>query len=266
MWNKIICVILLSFMKANAQNDLYNLENSLKYARYLNISKQVNLAKNEYQRAFYLSNNADSIATEMFDFYITNNDFESAINTYKSTYQNTINAPYRVTKIYFSSLLLNTNNLFNNNLSKEDNNDLIITHSLLNSNFKGAKMLIHQSENPTLLIKDYEVNIKEFEYKNKKLALAALYSTAIPGLGKIYSSYWKDGLMSLLFVSTSAYQSYRGFDKTGIKSGIGWAFGAVAFGFYTGNIYGSYKAAQKYNNKQKANSRKKIENIFKRHI
>jgi hypothetical protein len=262
-------IALISFLcfSAIAQDDVFNLENTLKYARYLNLSKQTELAKSEYSRAFFLSDGADSIATEIFEFYSKNEKHTDILSDYTKYYSHK-KSPYRVNKIYFSSFLLKNNTLPNADItfiSETDKNDLELTKTLFNSDFKKAKELMAVLPK-TNLSNDYELNFNSFSYKQKSPAVAVLLSTAIPGMGKIYSSFWKDGLMSLLFVGSSAYQSYRGFNKTGIKSGIGWAFGSIAFGFYTGNIYGSYKAAHKYNNRQKSNSKKKIENIFKRHI
>jgi len=79
---------------------------------------------------------------------------------------------------------------------------------------------------------------------------AVALSVFIPGLGKIYSRDWKDGLMTLLFVATNVWQSYRGFAKNGIGSVTGWAFGTLAAGFYTANLFGSWKAAKDYNTHQ----------------
>lgn len=84
----------------------------------------------------------------------------------------------------------------------------------------------------------------------KSPAASVALSALVPGLGKIYSRDWKDGLLSLLFVATNAWQSYRGFSKNGIKSATGWVFGSLAAGFYTANLFGSWKSARVYNSKQ----------------
>jgi hypothetical protein len=84
----------------------------------------------------------------------------------------------------------------------------------------------------------------------KSPAASVALSALVPGLGKIYSRDWKDGLLSLLFVATNAWQSYRGFSRNGIKSATGWVFGSLAFGFYSANLFGSWKSANSYNSKQ----------------
>jgi len=84
----------------------------------------------------------------------------------------------------------------------------------------------------------------------KSPAASVALSAIVPGLGKVYSHDRKDGLLSLLFVATNAWQSYRGFSKNGIKSAIGWVFGSLAVGFYSANLFGSWKSANIYNSKQ----------------
>lgn len=79
--------------------------------------------------------------------------------------------------------------------------------------------------------------------------LAGAMSTVIPGLGKVYTNRWKDGVFSFVLFAASAWQSYRGFDKYGVNSVFGWTFGAFAAGVYAGNIYGSVKSAHTYNDK-----------------
>ncbi len=85
--------------------------------------------------------------------------------------------------------------------------------------------------------------------KRKSPGLAATLSAIIPGTGRFYSRDYKDGLISMVFIAGSAYQSYRRFKKQGIESVGGWFFGAVSLGYYIGNIYGSYRSAKSFNKK-----------------
>ena len=48
-------------------------------------------------------------------------------------------------------------------------------------------------------------------------------------------------------VGGTAFQAYRGFNNEGLSSTSGWIFTALSSGFYAGNIYGSAKSAQVYN-------------------
>jgi len=96
----------------------------------------------------------------------------------------------------------------------------------------------------------------------KSPAASVALSAVVPGLGKIYSHDWKDGLLSLLFVATNAWQSYRGFSKNGTRSVTGWVFGTLAVGFYSANLFGSWKSAKVYNAKQVDLIRHETESIL----
>jgi hypothetical protein len=77
--------------------------------------------------------------------------------------------------------------------------------------------------------------------------LAAGLSTLVPGLGKVYTSEWEDGLYSFVYVALTGYLSYTGFESGGVKSWKGWIFGGISGVLYAGNIYGSAKSAQTFN-------------------
>jgi len=103
---------------------------------------------------------------------------------------------------------------------------------------------------------------KSLMIRRKSPAAAITLSAIIPGMGKIYSGDWKDGLMSLAFTGVNAWQSYRGFSKDGIKSVRGWIFGVIATGFYAANLFGSWKSASLCNNEQIERIRHETEGIL----
>ena len=133
--------------------------------------------------------------------------------------------------------------------SESDKAMFSLSIELFGQNWKAARQITEQSkdiEDLTFLQLSAIANqTKDIKYKNPMLSSGM--SMLVPGLGKVYSGYWKDGLFSLLFTSIAVWQSYRGFNKQGINSVYGWIYGGIALGFYSGNIYGSYKAANKYN-------------------
>ena len=83
--------------------------------------------------------------------------------------------------------------------------------------------------------------------KWKSPALSLALSAVIPGLGKVYTGDWKDGIISLLFVATNAWQAYRGFSQKGWGHPYGYIFGSLAVGFYGANLFGSWKSARDHN-------------------
>ncbi|MBK8392612.1 MAG: hypothetical protein IPL23_26560 [Saprospiraceae bacterium] len=87
------------------------------------------------------------------------------------------------------------------------------------------------------------------ESKRKSKTLAGLMSAIVPSSGRFYARDYKDAIFSLVFMGGTAFQSYKRFNKGGINSAGGWIYGGISFGFYLGNIWGSVKAADRYNQK-----------------
>lgn len=266
-WSKAIIVILaISWISTSAQTDLYNPDNSLKYARYLSATAQYREAANEYERILFMLPQSDSVRNELFTIYRKGGLFTQAQKKYDKLYSSSP-ASYTVKKEYLRVKILNNTftetDISNDTLFNEaEKAEFKASYLLLQYKQAEAANLIAGNRSLSPLLKSYE-ELSKTKIKQKSPGLAMLMSAVVPGSGKVYSSFWKDGIMSFIFVTSSFYQSYRGFSKTGIKSGIGWAFGGVALGFYGGNIYGSYKSAQKYNGKQKKLFRQKVENLYK---
>ena len=103
------------------------------------------------------------------------------------------------------------------------------------------------SKERALLIEVVEKGTHQKRYRPGRAALLSI----IPGLGRLYTGNYVDAGMSALAITTLSWQSYRGFNENGISSGYGWVLGALAAGFYLGNIYGSYRAALLKNRMQK---------------
>ncbi|MBN1981693.1 MAG: hypothetical protein JW795_09185 [Chitinivibrionales bacterium] len=83
----------------------------------------------------------------------------------------------------------------------------------------------------------------------KHAPLAAALSAMVPGLGKVYTGDYRDGLVSFVIVGLCAAQSWLGFRKNHSSSVRGWVFASFGTLFYSGNIYGSAVAAHVYNEK-----------------
>jgi len=97
--------------------------------------------------------------------------------------------------------------------------------------------------------KNYKDILTEVKHsKHKSPFVAATMSAIIPGMGKVYTGNSRDGLISMLIIALNTFEAYRGFNKYGTSSVLGWISGGIALGYYGGGIYGSWKAASKYNN------------------
>ena len=77
--------------------------------------------------------------------------------------------------------------------------------------------------------------------------LAGVFSTIVPGAGRLYTGKFGDAFTSLFIVSLTGWQAYDGFRRDGLSSVKGWTLGTLCGTFYVGNIYGSVISARVYN-------------------
>lgn len=250
--------------------DIYDLENSKKYANYLFQSQEYKLAAQEYERITFLDSADQSAQLRLVKSYRLLNKPEPALRRLhllfplKDTMPSSFANEY--TKLLISNGQLSSGKIFLNTNQKLANNEkdfYLATINMYQKNWEAAYNLLDDSLNGGiyyLRMKQLANDAMNFKYKKPWLSMSL--STIIPGLGKMYCGYWKDGLVSLLFVGMSAWQSYRGFSKNGINSVYGWIYGGVSLGFYIGNIYGSGKSANKYNHKHDHKLLHEVESIY----
>ena len=90
-----------------------------------------------------------------------------------------------------------------------------------------------------------------YEYKfdppYKSPALAGVFSTIIPGSGKMYVGEWGDGITNLVLTGLFTFLAYDNFNAD--HTTRAWIFTGIGAFFYGGNIYGSIASAQIFNAK-----------------
>jgi hypothetical protein len=242
--------------------DLYNREHSLKYAEYLFSSQQYSLAAEEYERLVYFDNNDISIKFKLIKSYRLSGELNSGIRRLYSFYGKSIDSMPDLLAAEFVKLQLLTDSLSvaekflqqNSRLSSENKSVYQSCNLLLSGDYTRANLLAQESRrrNPAFPSGILNLTEKASKIKFKSPLLAGGFSAVVPGTGKFYTKNWADGFFSMLFVAGNTWQSYRGFKEHGIKSFYGWAFASLSASFYIGNIFGSVKAAKRYN-KNKSN-------------
>lgn len=262
--------VFYSIFSVNAQ-DLFNVPNSRKFAYYLYLSGDFELAIKEYERIVFFDSTDFESRLNLVKSYRHTGDYGKAILRTRQFFNSRKDITSGFSNEYCKSLILN-NSLsesrkflsLNDNFTIEDKVFYLVSTELFNEDYEKAGEIINMHKdlgNPYVDKYSSILNNKMyFKYKSPFLSVAM--SSIIPGAGKVYSGAWKDGLVSFFFVATSAFQSYRGFEKNGVKSGYGWVFGGLAAGFYLGNLFGSAKATHRYNSNLKNNLKHKIEEIF----
>lgn len=255
---------------ASSQENLFDYDNSLEFARYLKSTRQYDFAREEYERLNYLWPGDTTISIEL-------------VNTYRLNQQcNRLDFSYELLKknIFRKHSLSSAKEYLAFSLSCKSTSDRFseisslfppaeahfyeLSHLWVNKKYDSAFTYNKENED---FIKNSNPDLYDLTYdfeneKYKSPALAVIMSAVIPGSGKAYSNRWGDALISFLFVGTNAYASYRAFNKKGITSVNGWVFGGIAFSFYSANLWGSAKAAKWYNSDLQKRYQNNAENII----
>ncbi|MFC1733822.1 tol-pal system YbgF family protein [candidate division KSB1 bacterium] len=99
-------------------------------------------------------------------------------------------------------------------------------------------------------------------YKNRSPFLAGLYSSIIPGAGKVYVGKTMEGISSFLIVGALGIYTYESYRIGGIKNFKTIIFGSVFSVFYVGNIWGSVLSLKRKNDEFKYEMEQNILNDY----
>lgn len=267
----VLIIVIILFVLPLRGQDLFDLENSWKFADYLFTAHEYDLAANELERIVFLDSTNIEAKLLLIRTYRLSGKIKTGLQKTESFFHSDSDIPDRFSMEYGKMLISDKQFkqveqfiTLNNSLNPDEKLFLNLSGQMMSEKYKSARNLIVQNQNVDYYyIKPYSNLLSQEEKFNyKKPGWSSLMSAIVPGTGKIYSGYWKDGLMSLLFVGVFSFQSYRGFSKNGIESAYGWIFGGLAFGFYIGNIYGSAKAANQHNVVFKHKLHHQVEEVF----
>lgn len=245
----VVCAVRISTTTAQ---DLFDYEHSMKYANYLFNTKRFDFATKEYQRVLFMQPQEKDAWLKLIKSFQALGEYRNSL-LFLDSAETHIGNSKQLNLLRAYSLL---------KTDKYKQLDFLLQESQLDAkdrNFLNAAAYA-KSGNWTQLSKKPKENnyyLQAFhqmakdieEDKPKSKVLAGMMSAVIPGSGKVYCKRKKDGLFSFLLVASSAWQAYRFVSKKGIDNFGSIFFGGFAVGLYTGNIYGSVKAAKLYNSR-----------------
>ncbi len=250
--------VILLFFKISLSQNLFDEKHSKKYAQYLFENKYFKRASIEFERLVLLAPENSFYKTQLINSYKFSGNISKTIFSISSFFGKNSNFYSNdILNTYLQMKILQNEFIFCDSILKKDTILPIINKQeyqlaiyLLEKRYKDANSFIknlktEKSEKINRLIFIYD-EIKKIKFKNP--FFASVLSLIFPGVGKIYSNETKNGLGVLSLIGLSTWQSYRGFKKEGINSVYAWGFGAMAVGFYIGNIYGAGKSAKRENN------------------
>ncbi|MFH1041549.1 MAG: hypothetical protein V1773_10170 [bacterium] len=112
-----------------------------------------------------------------------------------------------------------------------------------------------------VLKKVHKLYFEKYYPKYKSPLTAGLLSSIIPGLGKIYTKNYSDGVTAFLVSGVLGYLAYDNFRAK--HNTRAWIFAGLGGLFYAGNIYGAAASANIYNAQIKINLDGEINTFFK---
>lgn len=255
MWKNRFLLFLsaLPFVACNAQN-IYDYHHSLKFANYLYETGDYKYAIDEYKRAWFMADMPKTMQLRLFQSYIFSGNSKDGLHLYLTKYPSRLSNNDSLELVY-GKMLINSERFEDlywltdqsRSMGREQKLYLNLSLDLLSGNWSLADTRRKEMNdlpglNPYISILN---DIENTKYKSP--ALSICLSAIVPGMGKVYSGYWNEGLLSLLTVSLFTWQAYRGFNDKGTSSIYGWTYAALSATFYVGNLYGSFKSAKRKN-------------------
>lgn len=259
---------------ASSQN-LFDSLHTAQYANYLFLSNNYKLAADEYERLLFQYKADETQALRLIQSYRHSGQQGFAMQRMDTFWDEPLQISGNVANEYLILQILAGN--YNYVIHKARENSMLAIQEklffeasslMLDQEFAQAfSMIWSADQEPEPVLKSYSTLAAEaMSMKLKSPALSGILSGIIPGSGKIYTGEWQDGLTTFVFICSTAWQSYRGFSRSGISSPYGWIMGAISAGFYAGNIYGSVKSANKYNTEKRNNINIRVQAVFYNHI
>lgn len=254
---KLSSLLVLFFLGSSvlqAQN-LFDPDHSKSFATYLLQSRQYKLAAMELERIIFTQPGNAQARKDLVFSYRMSGQFTQGIqklqNWYSKTDPDSILAEEWVKLLLLDQSYTDAKSLLDSKgkaLSSDRQVYYHLASNMLSGDWAASGVCLNSLEEYSPAVNELSLLYEKkqsLQYKSRGLALGL--SALVPGLGKVYSNDWKDGLISFLFVATNAWQAYRGFSRDGVESVYGWLFGTLTLGFYGSNLYGSWKSASDYN-------------------
>ena len=221
--------------------DLYDAEHTQRYANYLFKARDFQLAIPEYERLCFLDSSNMQARLRLVQAYRLSGNAPLAQARLQSFFPRTPPTPFdgELVRLMLLNRQFDQSQELLKRMNHTDMTELLclrLTGQLLNHQWDAAHSLLAAPETVGLLgpdnraqfapvLTEYQRIIADAQNrKHRSQALSVALSVPVPGLGKVYSGAWKDGIASLAFVGVTAWQAYRGFNRSGKESVYGWVF------------------------------------------
>lgn len=276
MTRLIIKLIGLLFVGVGMAQSSYDAEHSKAFGDYLYNTSQFSIASQEYERAIFLAPGDTSTHLMLFKSYCKINEDQKAMQSYfKLTHDTTLVslmngfADVYVQQLVNSGRFEEAHDLASKGCCVTQVEKHLLAIYLMEGRWDEAYDFSQVQTETSMHIQfedlaDLSSRAKAQRFKSR--GLSGLMSALIPGSGKVYCGYWQDGIISFLMTSLSGYMAVRSYNKYGINNGYTWFSGALAMGYYGGNIYGGYRSARRYNEHVEHSFKDEAKDIYNRDL
>ncbi|GAB4292324.1 MAG: hypothetical protein Kow0098_12170 [Ignavibacteriaceae bacterium] len=234
------------------QNILHSAENIRRFADHLFCSDDYLRAADEYSR---LSLTDDTLKIKLALSYTETGDYNNAliyldkVEPFSSFYSYAVSEKGRVYFIQNEYEKIDSIISFNENLLTKEKLNTLKTLALYSLFYRDNEL-----PDKKTFINSFGDSLKDeiedfYHLKSnppvKNPLTAAILSAIVPGLGKIYTGDYGDGITAFIATGLFAFLSYNNFENH--HNFRGWLFAGISGLFYAGNIYGSASSAQIFN-------------------
>lgn len=249
----LFCLLLVTTAKAQVFRDSLSTIDNQKFAQYLTDLELYELAAQEYEALLFQEPNNKAFIRGLISSYrLSDNVAQLDRRLYNHQFDDEHLLQYYLDALMSNAYEIRAEDIFRSNeiiFSEKRKKEMRFKLSIAKKDWASAEQLFQfLTDDTQLKYSGLMIQLKQTKFKSP--AIAGVLSALIPGTGRFYSHDYADGLISMIFIASSGYQSYRRFNKNGVKSVGGWIYGGIALGFYVSNVYGSIQSAKYYNNKK----------------
>ncbi|MEO0897879.1 MAG: hypothetical protein AAFY71_15840 [Bacteroidota bacterium] len=241
---------------AQQKENIYDEDHSIRFAGHLFQRKDFAMAAGEYEHVLFFQPKDSFFHHRLLISYLKSSQFNTGIKRGNELYPSLTSMPpdiaFTLGKTYLMAERYEAlTYLFlgeKSSLKPSDKAYLSIGNNLINRNWEEAQSIFSQQDPKSKIAELYRPIVQRTEsVAYKKAWVGGVLSAIIPGTGKIYAKQWKDGVIGLLFVGSLAFSTYRQFNRGGTDNWLTFVYGGLTLGFYAGNVFGSWKAVKRYN-------------------
>lgn len=247
-------IIILFALAANTVKgqNLYDTTHTKIFAQYLYNTQQYKFAAEEYSRL------AESSCSNYLDYALKSIECYEIVYDYKNAilqFEKHILPQGNIDSTFFFNYvkLLVKNHQYQSAYLYCDS--VKAPYTTKSYNIKYGLSVIEGYQPPAsqeLIIPELKA-LADRDIKQKRMFPAITMSAIVPGSGRIYCGYVREGIFAMLRSCFDYLHVVYGFRKYGFRDPYPLFFGTLSVCFYIGNIFGTAKSVKKYNTLNKTN-------------